>query len=143
MNAKFTINCLPVYPTMKPERKLVGKIESRNVVLCGKSVALSNLSGNGLKRLKDIYIYKQIFLERSKLSKVLTVVLVYPCLYRLFNWFQITFSIKHKLEWQNLVKLFSVVTNIMSQMSCPVTRGGGGGHKQVFTILSVWGLLPL
>ncbi len=127
---------------MKPERKLVGKIESRNVVLCGKSVALSNLSGNGLKRLKDIYIYKQIFLERSKLSKVLTAVLVYPCLYRFFNWFQITFSIKHKLEWQNLVKLFSVVTNIMSQMSCN-EEGGGGGHKQVFTILSVWGLLPL
>lgn len=50
-------HCLPVYPTMKPERKLVGKIESSNVVLYGKSVALSNSSGKGLKKSEYFYIY--------------------------------------------------------------------------------------
>lgn len=41
---------------MKPERKLVGKIESSDVVLYGKSVALSNSSDKGLKKSR-VFLY--------------------------------------------------------------------------------------
>ncbi len=57
VNAKFTIIAYQFTPRWSLKENLLVKIESSNVVLCGKSVTLSNLSGNGLKRSKGIFIF--------------------------------------------------------------------------------------
>lgn len=50
----------------KPERKLVGEIESGNILLREEVVVFILLS-NGPKRSKGIYVISmQIFLERSR-----------------------------------------------------------------------------
>lgn len=55
----------------KPERKLVGEIESGNILQLEEVVDIFVLLSHCLKRSKGIYIISmQIFLERSKQTKV-------------------------------------------------------------------------